>query len=83
MLLLVDSRHPGLPADAHADGWLRQMDIIRVVVATKMDKLTRAERVRHVKELERLHDGPVVGVSAQTGEGLKDLWKTIDALLRP
>lgn len=83
VLLLVDSRHPGLPADAHADGWLRQIGVNRVVVATKVDKLTRTERVRHVKELERLHDGPVLGVSAQTGEGLKDLWKTIDALLRP
>jgi GTP-binding protein len=83
VLLLVDSRHPGLPADTHASGWLQRMGVRRVVVATKVDKLTRAERVRHVKELERLHDGPVVGVSAQTGEGLKDLWKTIDALLRP
>jgi GTP-binding protein len=83
VLLLIDSRHPGLPADAHADGWLRQIGVNRVVVATKVDKLTRSERVRHVKELERLHDGPVVGVSAQTGEGLKDLWKTIDALLQP
>ena len=53
-----------------------------VVVATKVDKLTRSERVRHVKELERLHEGPVLGVSVQTGEGLKELWKTIDALLR-
>jgi hypothetical protein len=47
-----------------------------------VDKLTRAERVRHVKELEGLHHGPVLGVSVQTGEGLKDLWKTIDVLLR-
>ena len=82
VVLLVDSRHPGLPADAHADSWLRAIGIDRVVVATKVDKLTRAERVRHLKELERLHDGPVLGVSAQTGEGLKELWKTIDALLR-
>jgi 50S ribosomal subunit-associated GTPase HflX len=54
----------------------------RLVVATKLDKLTRKERVANVRELERLHEGPVVGVSAQTGEGLKELWKTIDALLR-
>jgi hypothetical protein len=39
--------------------------------------------VKHVRELERLHEGPVLGVSIQTGEGLKELWKTIDALLRP
>ena len=82
VMLLVDSRHPGLAADGHAYDWLREVGVDHVVVATKVDKLTRAERVRHVKELERLHDGPVLGVSAQTGEGLKGLWKTIDALLR-
>jgi len=82
-LLLVDARHPGLEADVAALAWLARHGRPVVVVATKVDKLTRAERVRHAQELERLHDGPVVGVSAQTGEGLKDLWKTIDALLRP
>jgi putative protein kinase ArgK-like GTPase of G3E family len=35
-----------------------------------------------MNDLERLHEGPVVAVSAQTGEGLKELWKTIDTLLR-
>ena len=53
-----------------------------IVVATKLDKLTRQERVRHLGALEERHQGPVVGVSAQTGEGLKDLWKTIDRLLK-
>lgn len=83
VLLLVDSRHPGLEADRHAWAWLQQVQTGRLVVATKVDKLTRAERVRHMKELERLHEGLVLGASAQTGEGLKELWKTIDALLRP
>jgi GTP-binding protein len=82
VLHLVDSRHPGLDADRHAGAWLQRLEVPRLVVATKLDKLTRQERVTNVRELERLHEGPVVGVSAQTGEGLKDLWKTIDALLR-
>jgi hypothetical protein len=38
--------------------------------------------VHHLNELERLHEGPALAVSAQTGEGLKELWKMIDALLR-
>jgi GTP-binding protein len=79
---LVDSRHPGLDADRHAAGWLRRLDVPCLVVATKLDKLTRSERVNNLKELERLHEGPVLGVSVQTGEGLKELWKTIDALRR-
>jgi GTP-binding protein len=82
VLHLVDSRHPGLEADRHAADWLLRLGMRRLVIATKLDKLTRSERVRHVKELERLHEGPVLGVSTQTGEGLKELWKTIDELLR-
>jgi GTP-binding protein len=82
VLLLVDSRHPGLDADRLAWDWLQQVPVARVVVATKLDKLTRQDRVRHLNELEQLHNGPVLGFSALTGEGLKDLWKTIDVLLR-
>jgi GTP-binding protein len=82
VLHLVDSRHPGLDADRLAADWLMRLTIPRVVVATKLDKLTRAERVKHVTELERIHEGPVLGVSVHTGEGLKELWKTIDTLLR-
>ncbi len=83
VLHLIDSRHPGLDADRHAAAWLRRLDVPYLGVATKLDKLTRNERVKQVRELERLNEGPVLGVSVQTGEGLKELWKTIDALLRP
>jgi GTP-binding protein len=82
VLLLVDSRHPGLDSDRQAWNWLQHLDVPCHVVATKVDKLTRGDRVRHLKELERLHEGPVLAMSAQTGEGLKELWKMIDALLR-
>jgi GTP-binding protein len=82
VLLLVDSRHPGLASDRQAWNWVQHQGVPCLVVATKVDKLTRAQRVRHMNDLERLHEGPVVAVSAQTGEGLKELWKMIDALLR-
>ena len=82
VLLLVDSRHPGLHSDRHAWEWFGSLNATRHVVATKLDQLTRAERTRHVKELERIHDNAVLAVSAQTGEGLNELWKLIDTLLR-
>jgi GTP-binding protein len=82
VLHLVDSRHPGLDADRHAAAWLKRLELPRLVVATKLDKLTRSERVKNVRELERVHEGPVLGVSVQTGEGMKELWQTINALLR-
>jgi GTP-binding protein len=86
VLVLVDSRHPGLDADQRVWNWLDQLGVNRHVVATKVDKLTRAERARHLSALEQLYSTPVTPVSADTGEGLDELWKTIGKLtttLRP
>lgn len=83
VMLLVDSRHPGLESDLHAWEWLGSLELPRGVIATKLDKLSRAERTRHLKELERLHASPVLGLSAQTGEGLKELWEQIATRLKP
>ena len=47
-LLLVDSRHPDLDADARAWTWLVDHGVTCHVVATKLDKLTQAERRRHL-----------------------------------
>ncbi len=81
-LLLVDSRHPDLDADHRAWTWLVDHGVICHVVATKLDKLTQAERRRHLAEMERRYSGPVTAVSAQTGEGLEALWIQIATLLR-
>ena len=80
VILLVDSRHPGLEADLKAWGWLRSQPCPRAIVGTKVDTLTRAERARHGRELEALFKVPVPLVSAQTGEGLDELWKLIATL---
>jgi GTP-binding protein len=80
VLLLVDARHPGLESDVEAWGWLQSQPCSRGIVGTKADKLTRAERARHGRELESLFDVPVSLVSAQTGEGLEELWKLIATL---
>ena len=50
------------------------------VVATKIDKLARGERIRALRELESVFEHPVLPVSAVTGEGLDELWKLIDRL---
>jgi GTP-binding protein len=83
VFLLVDSRHPGLDSDLGAWRWLASLGIPRGILATKVDKLSRADRTRHLQELERLHDSPVLGVSAQTGEGLNELWQQIEKRLKP
>ena len=79
-LLLVDSRHPGLQTDLEAWAWLERQPAPSAVVGTKVDKLTRAERARHARDLESLFEVPVLLVSTQSGEGLEDLWKLIAKL---
>ncbi len=77
VLLLVDSRHPGLDADRHAFEWLARHGATPRVVATKIDKLSRAQRTRNLREIERAFGAPPLPVSAATGEGLDGVWKLI------
>ena len=79
-ILLVDARHPGLESDIAAWHWLRETVADAAVVATKIDKLARGERIRAMRELESVHEHSVLPVSAVTGEGLDELWKLMDRL---
>jgi GTP-binding protein len=76
-LLVVDARHPGLEADLAARDWLDTIALPYIVVATKMDKLSRNARGRAIREIERHLNRPVLAVSASTGEGLDELWRLI------
>jgi GTP-binding protein len=82
-LLVIDSRHPGLEADLAAWEWMQSQPFPSAVAASKVDKLTRAERARHSRQLDSLFSGPVRLVSAQSGEGLEELWKLIVKLPSP
>ncbi len=81
-LLLVDARHPGLPADIAAAKWLKRMGVDRYLVATKIDKLSRNERVKNLKALETTFGTAALPVSAASGEGMDELWRTIARLVR-
>ena len=61
---------------------MRQAVGASALVATKIDKLSRGERSRALRELESVFEDPVLPVSAATGEGLDELWKLIDKLSR-
>lgn len=81
-LLIVDARHPGLEADVGARAWLAALGVPTIVAANKIDKLSRAERVRTARQHAEALNGPAVEVSADRGEGLDELWKQIAKLLR-
>jgi GTP-binding protein len=81
-LLLIDSRHPGLQSDVDAARWIDSFGGGRQVIATKIDKLSRSERVRNLKELERIFGCAPLPVSAAGGEGLDELWRLIARVAR-
>lgn len=82
VLHLIDSRHPGIASDLEAARWLQALDVERAVVATKIDKLSRAERVKNLRELGRQLGKAALPISAASGEGLDDLWTLIARLTR-
>ena len=98
VLQLVDARHPGLPQDVAAWDWIRTLTthaarnddtgtasdpLTAAVVATKIDKLSRADLRRALDKWTRQLNAPVLPVSAATGDGMTDLWTLIVSLLRP
>jgi GTP-binding protein len=79
---LIDSRHPGLESDVEAGKWFDSFGVVRHVVATKVDKLSRAERARNLRELDRVFGRAALPVSVTSGEGLDELWRLIARLAR-
>jgi GTP-binding protein len=76
IFLLVDSRHPGLQSDLEAYKRISEMAPPRIV-ATKVDKLSRAERSRNLRDFERVLGLPPLAVSVTSGEGLDEVWRVI------
>jgi GTP-binding protein len=76
LFLLVDSRHPGLASDIEAYKALSGAAPLRIV-ATKVDKLSRSERARHLGAFERTFGQTPLAVSTTSGEGIEELWRII------
>ena len=52
-----------------------------IVVATKLDKLARAKQKPELAKLKVAAKMPVLGFSAETGDGVGALWSRIRAAL--
>lgn len=82
ILQLVDARHPRLRSDVDAHAWLTSAHAAPQMVATKVDKLSRSERVRHLREMQDAFGSAPLAVSALKGEGLDQLWRLIAGVAR-
>jgi GTP-binding protein len=81
---LVDARHAPSRDDLHMMEFLASLGVPTIVVATKVDKLSRSERGPRLAALAAqlgVEDEQLIPFSAQTGEGRDDLAQAVVSLL--
>jgi len=83
---LIDSRHPPTPKDLEMISLLDEAEVPTLIVATKIDKLTRSERDKNLREIRKVleleSEALVIPFSAVTGEGVGPIWDVIDELCK-
>ena len=79
VVVLVDHRHKAQPLDVEMLAMLRALERPTLLVATKVDKLTRNARSKAKRVLEAGLDAKVVPFSSETGEGIDAVWETVAA----
>lgn len=81
---IIDVRHPPTADDRQTRDWLLQWSRPLLVVATKVDKIGRPQRPKHVKQIAEAlsldEDQAVTLFSAQTGEGRDKIWQWMRAI---
>ena len=83
VVVIVDVRRGVEDDDRQLIDYLFAQGTPVVVVATKLDKLGRGERQKRLRELalQPLRGvGALVGFSAESGDGIAELWREIDRL---
>ncbi|WP_067843958.1 ribosome biogenesis GTP-binding protein YihA/YsxC [Amphibacillus sediminis] len=84
-LLIVDLRHQPTNDDIAMYDFLKFHQIPVIVIATKLDKLKKAQIPKHVKRVKEtlaLTDNDfVIPFSSETGQGKEEAWQAIKAYL--
>jgi GTP-binding protein len=76
---LVDANVPPQTTDGQLLDWLRSVDRVFVVVATKIDRLSGNQRTRNLAALKKtLEIDEILPVSAKTGYGIKEMWSRLE-----
>ena len=84
VVLLIDARHEPFEADLQLTEWLDFYQREKLVVLTKIDKLSRSALLINVKNTSKilnLNSDSLVLFSAKTGEGKEKILNWISGLL--
>jgi GTP-binding protein len=83
---LVDSKVGATPLDVDAAEYFASLGLAVTVVATKIDKVPRSKQARQIKtvreQLALPAETTLIPFSAVRGDGVKEIWKEIDAFLQ-
>jgi GTP-binding protein len=79
---IVDSRHEPTTLDLQLHEWLEHSAKLRLIVATKSDKLSNNELKESLGRVKRVFSKDrVVAFSAKTGRGGNEIWRAIESAL--
>ena len=86
VFLVIDVRRDPMPSDLEVRDLLDRSGMSYTVVATKSDKLSRAQLARQQAKLEQTFGAdekvPFITFSSVTGQGRIELWRTIEKHVR-
>lgn len=81
VMLITDIRHEPSSDDINMYEFLKHLDIPVIVVATKLDKVAKGKRAKHIKRtrdtLQVEKEGIVIPFSTESGEGKDEAWGVI------
>ena len=84
VFLLIDIRHEPGKNDAIMYDWICQNGFAPIIIATKLDKIKRSQVQKQIKLIrEGLAVKPgtmIIPFSAQTKQGVEEVWAVIEAL---
>ncbi|ALX48224.1 ribosome biogenesis GTP-binding protein YihA/YsxC [Lentibacillus amyloliquefaciens] len=80
-VMITDIRHEPTSDDVMMYDFLKHYELPIIVIATKLDKVSKGKRSKHIKQAYQvlnIESGDVlIPFSAETGEGKDDAWQAI------
>lgn len=84
VFLLIDVRHEPSDNDCLMYQWMLEQGYSPVIIATKMDKISRGELDRNIARMRKVlgtkEDTVILPFSAQTKQGTEEIWRLIETL---
>lgn len=81
VIQIIDVRHPPTADDCMMYDFLVHYEIPAIIIATKVDKISKGKVNRHLKivkeKLNMRHGDPLIAFSAETGAGMEQAWSEI------